>query len=388
MSSVIRRATARLLQHQFAVKSIYPSYLPPRGRRFSSRVSPQSEEATAGLYGFHHLKTAAGFSRFVDDAIERSTELVDYISTMPSSTEIVRAMDEISDAVCSVVDSAELCRNTHPDREFVEEASNAAMRLNEYLHNLNTNHTLYAAVKRAEQDGHSLSTEAHRAARHLRIDFEKGGIHLPPDKLDRLNQLNIDIYKLSREFGENISSDPGHVEIFPASRIPRQIHHLLTPIHRLKSGTSSGSLSPWNSVKEKGFRISTEQRTLASVMQWTSDEEVRKTAFIEGNSAPRANLGVLEKLIAARHELSQIMDCRSYADFVVKQNLASSPEVVTSFLRDMGTMVRPKADEEFDKIKNFKQEKCGGSCTDLYPWDEAYYTGMMKSSMQDLDSSV
>ncbi|CAN1265260.1 Mitochondrial intermediate peptidase, mitochondrial [Linum perenne] len=388
MSSVIGRTTVRLLWHQFGVESICSSYLLPRSRRFSSRVSPRSDEAAAGLYGFHHLKTAAGFSRFVDDAIERSTELVDYISTMPSSAEIIKAMDEISDAVCSVVDSAELCRNTHPDREFVEEASNAAMKLNEYLHYLNTNHTLYAAVKRAERDGHSLSTEAHRAARHLRTDFEKGGIHLPPDKLDRLNQLNIDIFKLSREFGENISSDPGHVEIFPASRVPRQIHHLLTPIHRLKSRTSSGSLGPWNSVREKGYRITTEQRTLASVMQWTSDEEVRKMAFIKGNSVPHANLGVLEKLIAARHELSQIMDCRSYADFVVKQNLASSPEVVTSFLRDMGTMVRPKADEEFDRIKKFKQEKSGESSADLYPWDEAYYTGMMKSSMHDLDSSI
>ncbi|CAN1842692.1 Mitochondrial intermediate peptidase, mitochondrial [Linum perenne] len=388
MSSVIGRTTVRLLWHQFGVESICSSYLLPRSRRFSSRVSPRSDEAAAGLYGFHHLKTAAGFSRFVDDAIERSTELVDYISTMPSSAEIIKAMDEISDAVCSVVDSAELCRNTHPDREFVEEASNAAMKLNEYLHYLNTNHTLYAAVKRAERDGHSLSTEAHRAARHLRTDFEKGGIHLPPDKLDRLNQLNIDIFKLSREFSENISSDPGHVEIFPASRVPRQIHHLLTPIHRLKSRTSSGSLGPWNSVREKGYRITTEQRTLASVMQWTSDEEVRKMAFIKGNSVPHANLGVLEKLIAARHELSQIMDCRSYADFVVKQNLASSPEVVTSFLRDMGTMVRPKADEEFDRIKKFKQEKSGESSADLYPWDEAYYTGMMKSSMHDLDSSI
>lgn len=44
---------------------------------------------------------------------------------------------------------------------------------------LNTNHTLYSAVKKAEQDGHLLTKEALRAAHHLRIDFEKGGIHLP-----------------------------------------------------------------------------------------------------------------------------------------------------------------------------------------------------------------
>lgn len=87
---------------------------------------------TTGLYGFDHLKSPKGFQRFVDDAIERSVilfrnkipvsvhhilislaleifllilffrsgELVEYISGMPASAEIIRAMDEISNTVC------------------------------------------------------------------------------------------------------------------------------------------------------------------------------------------------------------------------------------------------------------------------------------------------
>lgn len=43
---------------------------------------------------------------------------------------------------------------------------------------LNTNHVLYDAVKKAELEIHALSEEAQRAARTLRFDFERGGIHL------------------------------------------------------------------------------------------------------------------------------------------------------------------------------------------------------------------
>lgn len=43
---------------------------------------------------------------------------------------------------------------------------------------LNTNRNLYKAVIKAEQDGCSLTEEAQRAAHYLRVDFEKGGIHL------------------------------------------------------------------------------------------------------------------------------------------------------------------------------------------------------------------
>ncbi|XP_021909614.1 probable mitochondrial intermediate peptidase, mitochondrial isoform X2 [Carica papaya] len=258
------------------------------------------------------------------------------------------------------------------------------MRLNEYLHYLNTNHTLYDAVKKAEQDDYLLTKEAHRAAHHLRIDFERGGIHLCPEKLDRVNKLNLEIFQLCREFGENIASDPGHVNIFPASCIPKRIHHLLKPIYRLASGDAVAK----NKMKEKGFQITTEPRILSSVLQWTPDEQVRKMAYVQGNSVPCSNLEVLDKLIVARHELAQIIGYKSYAEFTVKPNLASSPKVVKSFLLEMSEMVRQKADEEFRAIRDFKRDKSGEDFVELEPWDETHYTAMMKSSAYNLDSSV
>lgn len=99
--------------------------------------------------------------------------------------------------------------------------------------------------------------------------------------------------------------------------------------------------------------------------------------------------------------------------------MASSPEVVVSFLLEMSEIVKDKADEvymlyfilceisacsrssvalitcswgiaftqEFRAIWSIKREKCGQSCA-LEPWDEAYYTALMKSSVFNLDSSV
>ncbi|XP_010536529.1 PREDICTED: probable mitochondrial intermediate peptidase, mitochondrial isoform X2 [Tarenaya hassleriana] len=260
--------------------------------------------------------------------------------------------------------------------------------MNEYLHYLNTNHSLYHAVKKAEQDASLLSTEASRTAHHLRMDFERGGIHLNPEKLDKVNHLTIDIFQLCRVFSENIADDPGHVDVFPSSRIPKHLHHLLSPIHRSTSEGPRGSSRLFHNRKEKGYRIMTDARTVSSVLQWTPDEEIRKMVYIEGNSVPQANHGVLEKLIAARHELAQIMGCKSYAEFMVEPNLAKSPNVVTSFLQELSKTVKPKADEEFRAIRDFKRQKCGQAVAELEPWDETYYTAIMKSSAYDLDSNV
>lgn len=122
----------------------------------------------------------------------------------------------------------------------------------------------------------------------------------------------------------------------------------------------------------------------------------------------------------------QIMGYKSYAEFAVHPNMAASPDVVMPFLIDLSTMIRPKAEQvlhltfilcmrtvnsfpslnlllllflciilwesfpfqEFNAIRDFKRKMCDEKNGDLEPWDEAYFTGMMKSSVFNLDSSV
>ncbi|PKU62161.1 mitochondrial intermediate peptidase [Dendrobium catenatum] len=128
MSRAIRIDRVAAAALRYNVRSLFSD------NSFAASVTVDGEET--GLYGFPILKTAKGFRRFVDEAIESAGELASRISQMPPSEEVINAMDEISNTVCSVIDSAELCRNTHPDREFVEEANKASMRISEYLHML------------------------------------------------------------------------------------------------------------------------------------------------------------------------------------------------------------------------------------------------------------
>ncbi|KAF3335176.1 putative mitochondrial intermediate peptidase [Carex littledalei] len=365
-----RALKLRIVRRAYSVDSCFDAVAAPASVAASEEM---------GLYGFSVLRTAKGFTRFVDDAIQRP-ELVSHISKLPPSMEIISTMDEISNTVCSVIDSAELCRNTHPDREYVKEADKASMRICEYLQELNTNTTLYNAVFKSERDHVLHSEEARRAAHTLRVDFEKGGIHLPTEKLLRVSELNLEIALLGRKFNENIMMDPSMVDIYPYTRIKKDMQHHFRPVYRSTDGS--------NGRKEKGLRITTEPSSVSSVLKWIQDDEVRKEVYIRGNSVPHANLRVLDDLIRTRHELAQIMGCQSYAEFSIRHNMAGLSEVVSTFLHDMSHIVRPKADEEFERIRDFKRKMVGEKSVDLEPWDESYLTGIMKSSTFNLDSSV
>lgn len=81
-------------------------------------------------------------------------------------------------------------------------------------------------------------------------------------------------------FNENIIIDPGAVDVFPSSRIPKKLHHLVKRIYRPASITSMESLRTSNTIKEKGFRIPTDPHTLSSILQMTSDDEVTSSSFV------------------------------------------------------------------------------------------------------------
>lgn len=85
-----------------------------------------------------------------------------------------------------------------------------------------------------------------------------------------------DVFLLSflTRFNENIVTDPGHVDIFPASRIPKQLHHLAKPIYRPSPFAPKASIGLDSNLKEKGLRLTTEPSALCSILQLTSDNEV------------------------------------------------------------------------------------------------------------------
>ncbi|XP_044946737.1 mitochondrial intermediate peptidase, mitochondrial-like [Hordeum vulgare subsp. vulgare] len=109
------------------------------------------------------------------------------------------------------------------------------MRIYKHLQYLNTNTTLYNAIVKAESEGALLSEESRKAANNLRADFEKGGIHLPKDKLERVNQLNLAIAHLGRKTRQTqhpVSAYPNPLQSSPPT------HHEDAELRQCWSGPS------------------------------------------------------------------------------------------------------------------------------------------------------
>jgi intermediate peptidase len=108
-------------------------------------------------------------------------------------------------------------------------------------------------------------------------------------------------------FSENVMNKPGFVDIYPASRIPRNMQRHFKSIHRIKPWGDEEQRNQMDTTKQKGLRIVTDSGTLSTALRWVSDEEIRKQVYLVGNSEPRENITVLGKLINARDELAKVI---------------------------------------------------------------------------------
>jgi len=67
---------------------------------------------------------------------------------------------------------------------------------------------------------------------------------------------------------------PGFVDVYPASRVPRNMRHHFKSVYRFNSGSFEKQSNQFGNAKQKGLRIVTDSENLSSALRCISDEEV------------------------------------------------------------------------------------------------------------------
>ena len=89
------------------------------------------------------------------------------------------------------------------------------------------------------------------------------------------------------------------------------------------------------------------------------------------------NSGLIEKILALRHEAAGLVGFRSFAEYSLATKMAESPERVIEFLRDLARRSKPVAEQELAELSDFAGQK-------LEPWDTAYYAERLRQQRLDL----
>ena len=373
------------------------------GRPLHARAG---DDSRPGVYGLRGLHAPEDFARLASAATATSESIArDLRAGLRKGVDVIDDLDDISDAVCSVVDVAELCRNTHADARWVRAAERAYVELQAYVHALNADRGLYLALvetherhlRAVERDKRSanglasvaatpcrsdetrggssadrLSPEAARVALTLRRDFERGGIHLDDARRSALERASSAVVRHGMAFQRNLL-DPnalGTVEL------DRSELAGLPPsaAARLGLGGARGG---------SRARVPLDQRTLGQCMRWVESRDARERVYRAAHAGPEANRAELARLIRARAETAELLGYDSHARYAVAPLMAGTPEAVRFALDAARDATDERLAAETEHMSRFFPKHRGPNGPNLRSvrsWDRAFLAGRARAA--------
>lgn len=348
-----------------------------RTRRFISIFSDQSKGKT-GLFGLPRLRQPQDYQVLAREAMEEANQLVETalqkantirsnLGKNPDGTvtedmlneakELLYVLDKISDTVCKIVDSAELCRNVHADPTWRQEAEKTFSTLLNFIFELNTKPELYdslCTVTKNKKILQQLSSEQQRVALLLQHEFERDGIHLPEDARRRQVQLSNKASHLGMEFSRNISNA---FSLFPIGPVKQ-----LRNVEVLRDFLAGKSDDEW-------VELPADTGLCNRILKLVENENIRKMTKKAMYESYADNIPVLHQLIESRRELAELIGFRSYSDFVMFDRMAGCPEEVIEILHRLSSKVRKKALAEYvalQRAKRIKQSNGSSQMTGIW----------------------
>ncbi|KAF7979426.1 hypothetical protein HWV62_42560 [Athelia sp. TMB] len=322
-----------------------------------------------GIFGHPTLSTPAAFATLADATLLRAQLLTERILRSRESREelfkVVKNLDRLSDMLCSVIDLAELIRNAHPDRAWVESANSAYEKLCEFMNVLNTHVELYDVLRAVLSDpaaAKSLSSEAYQTALIFYRDFEKSGIDMDPVKRDHFVSLSSEILVLGRQFLDESTRAREPALINPSE---------LIGLKDLGMGTR---LKLQAQFTQKDLHIYPGSLQAQMIMRSAPNEQARRKVYVATHKSTQEQINILERLLRARAELAQLVGRKSFADMTLDDKMAKSPENVRHFLDALMHHTQPYARNALKTLGLRKMEHAGPHASStIQAWDRDYY---------------
>ncbi|KAF8807825.1 mitochondrial intermediate peptidase [Phlegmacium glaucopus] len=333
-----------------------------------SQLFPSPFKVT-GLFTHHSLAHPAALISLAEATLLRAQLLTDRILRAHQSRDellkVVKNLDRLSDMLCGVIDLAEVVRNAHPDRIWIDAANKAYETLCEFMNVLNTHVGLYEVLKIVISDESivkTLSPEAYQTALIFWRDFEKSAIDLPPEQRKKFVSLSSDILVLGRHFLKGTNAPRPPTSIKPSE------------LEGLKDKGMGVRLQLQAQVTQRDLLVYPGSLQAQMIMRSAPEEGPRRRIYMAANSSTPEQIDILETLLRKRAELARLVGRDSFAHMTLDDKMAKTPDNVYNFLDTLMNHTRPFASRALHTLTQRKQAYQGLSfLPTIKAWDRDFY---------------
>ena len=325
------------------------------------------------------------------EGIKREDEEIDAIINNPEEPTFDNTLIHIDDSKgehyfdllnrVSETFSCMLSAETNDELDALAQRMNPI--LTKHANDISLNKKLFERIKHVYEHHRQLSPEEQMLLTTSYDGFVRSGALLDEEGKDRLRKITEKASLLSLQFSQNLLKENKAFEL------------LITDESQLDVLPNTAREAAHLAAKEKGkegWLFNLDFPSYSPFMTYSSQRELRKKMFMaRGTECTHNNeynnLDICKQLVNLRRELAQLLGYDTYADYVLKQRMASNVGNVYKLLNDLIDAYKPTAEQEVKEIEE-EAKKLEGQDFQLKPWDFSYYSHKLQMERYNIDAEM
>lgn len=326
---------------------------------------------------FDKLKSEHFIPAF-NTVIEESWNKIIEIADSEAEPTFVNTVEELEKATIKLGRISSIFFNLNSaetNKEMQSAAQTISPMLTEFNSNILLNENLYKRVKTLYNniDIEDYSTEQKSLLKDYYTSFVRNGADLDNDNRERFVKIKKELSAKTLKFQENVLEETNSfmLHITDADDLKGLPDYAVTAA---KQEAESRELEGWV--------ITLDYPSYIPFMKYADNRLLREKIFRaytsrsnKGNEYDNNNL--IKEIVALRLELANILGYKTYADYVLEQRMALTPDKVNNFISELHDASVEFAVKEKSEVVDFARKS--GFTEELQRWDFSYYSEKLKS---------
>lgn len=315
---------------------------------------------------------AATFVKEMDDRLAKAQKALDQMLVIKGKRTVentLKLYDEILIQIDAAVYQTDLIQNVHPEADLRAAAEKENQKISAFVTTLSLNREIYNALAALDLDGADQETR-HYVEKTLR-DFRLAGVDKDEATRKKIKALRDELVKIGQVFSRNIREDVRTVTVEDAS----EFEGLPADYIALHKPDANGKIT-----------LTIEYPDSLPIFSYAKNEALRKRMYIAyNNRAYPKNIEVLDRMIAKRYELANLLGFPDWADYVTADKMVGSAKNASDFIDKIVEASGARSQRDYQKLLKRKQQDAPGA-TVVNAWETNYYSEMVRKSDYDFDS--
>jgi len=267
--------------------------------------------------------------------------------------------------------TSSLLENVHPDDAFRAAAEKASQAASAAGTALSLDRRVYDALTALKVPASDPETKYY-LEKTLR-DFRLSGVDKDEKTRARITALRDELVQIGQEFSRNIRGDRRYVLVRNAAEL---------------AGLPADYVERHKPNEHGVIALTTDYPDSMPILSYAQSDSLRRAMYMEYNNrgGPK-NLEVLDRMIARRHELANLLGFPTWAEYITADKMTGSAKTASDFIDHIVEASGARAAREYEVLLAEKRKEQPEASV-IQPWESTFWSERVRKAKYDFDNQA